>query len=557
MSFNFKFSMSVLDHLGRKLYRNFITVLWEAISNAWDADATCVWIEIDKEKWDFMVIDNWIWMTEDDFQNKFLKIWYSKRKDWTSKSERWRSRIWRKWIWKLALLSCSREVTIITKTFEWITWWTINNSELDEKIKENNDTWEYTLSPFNLESYKDKIEKIWESWTILHFSQFNDEVRNSIEYLKELIALNFRFSLYDKDFKIFLNDEEISFSHLKKLADNTEFIRKININKDNQDPYFQLLWDIKKSSDISIDWLNISWFIASVKKPSDLKILWTGEKTTIDLFVNWRIRDKDILRHIPTSRLVENYLYWQLSFDQLDDWNNEDVFTSNREWIINNDPQYQEFLGIIKSTIVNKILSDWDDWRIENREDWDPENETKITKKQRKSKELFNQIVKEYVPVKKNKENNHEDKNIVEEWIEELSSDAEHNFFSYWDCFVSENLLRKYIEYKNIKLSSESIWQANEYKKRESKNKNKWNISIQLRQKFSDIYYLDMDWLANLIDKQNSDQAWLNRSANEYKPMRDAMAHTALLTDEAKYRLHSVFDNIKWRIIDLLNGLVN
>jgi len=56
-----------------------------------------------------------------------------------------------------------------------------------------------------------------------------------------LIALNFRFSLYDKDFKIFLNDEEISFSHLKKLADNTEFIRKININKDNQDPYFQLL----------------------------------------------------------------------------------------------------------------------------------------------------------------------------------------------------------------------------------------------------------------------------------------------------------------------------
>ena len=259
-----------------------------------------------------------------------------------------------------------------------------------------------------------------------------------------------------------------------------------------------MLWDIKKSSDISIDWLNISWFIASVKKPSDLKILWTGEKTTIDLFVNWRIRDKDILRHIPTSRLVENYLYWQLSFDQLDDWNNEDVFTSNREWIINNDPQYQEFLSIIKSTIVNKILSDWDDWRIENREDWDPENETKITKKQRKSKELFNQIVKEYIPIKKKKEVNQKDNNIVEERIEELSSDAEHNFSSYWDCFVSENLLRKYIEYKNIKLSSESIWQANEYKKRESKNKNKWNISIQLRQKFSDIYYLDMDWLANL-----------------------------------------------------------
>lgn len=554
MSYNFKFSMSVLDHLGRKLYRNFITVLWEAISNAWDADATCVWIEIDKENGNFMVIDNWIWMTEDDFQNKFLKIWYSKRKDWISKSKKWRSRIWRKWIWKLALLSCSREVTIITKTSEWITWWTINNIELDEKIKENNDTWEYILSTYNLENYKDILKKIWESWTILHFSQFNNEVRNSIGYLRELIALNFRFSLYDNNFKIYLNDEEINFSHLKKLADNTEFLRKINMSDFNQDPYFWLLWNITKSSNITIESLKISWFIASVRKPSDLKILWTGEKTTIDLFVNWRIRDKDILRHIPTSRLVENYLYWQLSFDQLDDWNNEDVFTSNREWIINNDPKYQEFLSIIKS-IINRILSEWDDWRIENREDWDPENETKITKKQRKSKELFNQIVKEYVPEKK-KENKQEDKNIVEEWIDELSKDAEHNFFSYWDCFVSENLLRKYIEHKNIKLSSESIWQANEYKKRELKNKNKWNISIQLRQKSSDIYYLDMDWLANLIEKQDLNQAWLNRSANEYKPMRDAMAHTALLTDEAKFRLHSVFDNIKWRIIDLLNDLV-
>lgn len=554
MLYNFKFSMSVLDHLWRKLYRNFITVLWEAISNAWDADATCVWIEIDKENWNFLVIDNWIWMTEDDFQNKFLKIWYSKRKDWTSKSAKWRARIWRKWIWKLALLSCSREVTIITKTSGWITWWTINNIELDEKIKENNDTWDYVLSDINIEQYGDKIEKLWESWTILCFSQFNDEVRNSIEYLRELIALNFRFSLYDNDFKIFLNNEEINFSHLEKLANNTEFIRKINLDNDNQDPYLQLLWNIKKSSDITIGWPRISWFIASVRKPSDLKIFWTWEKTTIDLFVNWRIRDKDILRHIPTSRIVENYLYWQLSFDQLDDWNNEDVFTSNREWIINNDPQYQDFLNVIKNAIINKVVFDWDDWRVENREDWDSENEAKLTKKERKSKELFNQIAKEYIPIKKGKEVNQNSGNIVEEWVNELSSDAEHNFSSYWDAFVSENLLRKYIEYKSIKLSEESIRQANEYKVKENKNKNKWNISIQLRQKSSDIYYLDMDWLSNLIEKQDLSQAWLNRSANEYKPMRDAMAHTALLTNEAKCRLHTVFDNIKWRIITLLNS---
>ena len=37
-SFTFNISLSVLNHLGRNLYRNFITVLGEAISNSWDAD---------------------------------------------------------------------------------------------------------------------------------------------------------------------------------------------------------------------------------------------------------------------------------------------------------------------------------------------------------------------------------------------------------------------------------------------------------------------------------------------------------------------------------------
>ncbi len=47
--FSFLISLSVLDHLGRNLYRSFMTVLGEAISNSWDADAENVWIYIDKK----------------------------------------------------------------------------------------------------------------------------------------------------------------------------------------------------------------------------------------------------------------------------------------------------------------------------------------------------------------------------------------------------------------------------------------------------------------------------------------------------------------------------
>ena len=76
--FTFDISLSVLNHLGRNLYRSFVTVLGEAISNAWDADAENVWIYIDKDANSFVIKDDGQGMNAEDFQSKFLKIGYSK-----------------------------------------------------------------------------------------------------------------------------------------------------------------------------------------------------------------------------------------------------------------------------------------------------------------------------------------------------------------------------------------------------------------------------------------------------------------------------------------------
>jgi HSP90 family molecular chaperone len=84
--FTFEISLSVLNHLGRSLYRSFATVLGEAISNSWDADAKNVEIYVNKDQDNFLIKDDGIGMTAEDFQNKFLKIGYSKRKDGTKSS---------------------------------------------------------------------------------------------------------------------------------------------------------------------------------------------------------------------------------------------------------------------------------------------------------------------------------------------------------------------------------------------------------------------------------------------------------------------------------------
>ena len=136
--FSFEISLSVLDHLGRNLYRSFITVLGEAISNSWDADAKTVWIVVDKED-NFLVIkDDGDGMTADDFQNKFLKIGYSKRKDGSTTTRNGRPYIGRKGIGKLALLSCAKKISVISKTVKSdYVGGVIDNTDLDQAITDD------------------------------------------------------------------------------------------------------------------------------------------------------------------------------------------------------------------------------------------------------------------------------------------------------------------------------------------------------------------------------------------------------------------------------------
>ena len=166
----------------------------------------------------------------------------------------------------------------------------------------------------------------------------------------------------------------------------------------------------------------------------------TEERVGIDLFVNGRLRERDILKHIPTARVVESYLYGQVHFDALDDAT--DRFTSSREGIVAADPKYTKFLVAFRKTIL-KVVEDWDKWRIKHREEGDPHN-PRLTKKQRASLGLYGAVSKEYGLARGSV-----NRGTVGGWVAELSSDAAFNFESYADCFISENLVRTFINDRN------------------------------------------------------------------------------------------------------------
>ncbi len=449
------------------------------------------------------------------------------------------------------MLSCAKKISVISKKKgENYVGGLIDNSELDKAITDDLSPKNYSLEQYKGDGFKN-YTKGHTQGTIIYFEEIHDGIRNSFDFLQKNIALYFRFSLLDKAFNIYLNGEKITHKHLSELVSKTQFLWEIGKNNDPLIDEIKRIFskdsDLHRSKEITLT--GTKGFVASVVKPRDLKITSTDERVGIDLFVNGRLRERDLLKHIPTARLVESYLYGQIHFDKLDDLK-VDRFTSSREGIVADDSEFRKFLDKLRKELA-VILEDWDKWRLELKQDGDPDNE-RLTPKERASRGLFNSVSKDFELPKGTK-----GKGRIDGWVDDLSNDASFNFSSYAECFVSENLVRKYIKEKKTAISKEAKSTVAEYKKREKSAKDAANISIELRQIKDDLSYLDMSGLANLADKPDPNKpksAALSRDAVEFKPMRDAVAHTALLTDAAKTKLSTVRENIKARIKTLLSG---
>lgn len=552
--FKFNISLSVLNHLGRNLYRNFATILGEAISNSWDADADNVYIEIKDNS--FIIRDDGLGMDSEEFQNKFLRIGYSKREtsnDWKTPKKK-RSFIGRKGIGKLALLSCSKVVHILsTKDGKEFTGGTINNKELDNVIEEDAKKPSYEYSVYNLKSLEPSIideykKELSKKGTIIIFNDINDDIKKEVEKVEELraiIALYFRFSLLDPDFKIHVNNTQIGLSDVQSLIDATEFVWRIGKVEDA----FLTAIETKAIEKINItnNIKNFKGFIASTVKTGDLKIKDVKEKVGIDLYVNGRLRANNIGKEQlgeSSTRVVWSYLYGQISFDTLESQGEEDPFTTSREGV-KLTKKYEDFINSL-TPIIKQILSDWDKFRRKHRQAGDPDN-TSIPLKQRRIEEAVNLTIKE------------DYKKADEKFIEPIRQEAIFNSSAYIDCFISENLLRKYI--KKEGLDKSFITEIRDYiddmKAKEVKNKINARLSINISQSSDDINYVDMDGLAITIDPRGkgggTDPNFIDH-AKTYKPIRNAVMHTALITDEAKRDLKRTYDNIKTRIADIIDG---
>lgn len=551
-AFKFAISLSVLNHLGRNLYRNFITVLGEAISNSWDADAKNVWVNIDWENKHFLVVDDGSGMDAEAFQNRFLKIGYSKRKENGNQTDRGRPFIGAKGIGKLALLSCAQRVTILSKTGSSASiGGAIDNTGLDAAIQNDLVPEDYPLEAPDAGISDQNFESS-ANGTLLKFEGASVLERVSEDQIRKLLAMNFRFALIDTDFRIWVNGSQISVNDLKALAEKTQIIWRID---DFSDEFLEICNNVQRTSKAPATNLKIKGYLATVEKPSNLKVRGAAgdERATVDLFVNGRLREKNLIRHFPTQRIAESYLYGQIHFDEMDG-DGDTPFTSSREGVVESNPQYIALCDYMRKEFLPLVIDEWDKFRLELGKQGDEENPRK-TKRERGASNLVAAAEEEYF----DDDATEGAQNEVDQWLTALRPDAEFNVSAYVDCFLSENLVRKFISHTGKALTAPAQTDVNDWKTREQNRKNEAGIGFDIRKNSDDLSYLDLDKLAHCAEGANpgNNNPSLHKDAISFKPVRNAVGHTGLLTQVAKNHLNVTFENIRARVKYLLKNIGN
>ncbi|MFA5747005.1 MAG: ATP-binding protein [Candidatus Paceibacterota bacterium] len=562
--FEFEFSLDILNHLGRGLYRSFATVIAEAISNSWDAEATKVEITINEGS--LVVEDNGKGMDSKDFQEKFLKVGYSRRLDGSNKSKR--NVIGRKGIGKLAMLSISEKVTIISKKKgSEITGGKINNPELDKRIKQDG---RYSLENISDAEKRKLFSKNKISGTKIIFERIKAN-SNGEEIIRKYLAtqFNFIFSLQKNDsFKIIVNKKEVTEADLKTLDENTQFLWFLGSEDKKRIDRYKNLDKYKVIDNTSFkfgkDNIEVKGFIASVKEPKHLLLRGSGGdfRASINLFCNGRLRQENLFQEITSKRITEEYLYGEIHVDGFED-EEIDRFTSSREGIIKDDPLYQIFLRELRK-IQNVILADWTPWRGEFKDEGDIEAGL-MPKYERRLQDSKNWREKDF----ENKiDENISDKSIKKTLKDKLRNLSYKNTQVYQDLFILENILREYIKIKKIeenyfdekndeeKTIIDSIKSIRGLRKQDEE---RHALKGKIVKEEHYLNYADLSCLGEIIDifiKKNEKKPTpkkyrkeLSSDAKEINPIRNPIMHTNEITDDVLQ-----WDKIK-NVIDYIERL--
>lgn len=351
--------LNVLDHLGINLYSNIAAVLTEAVANAWDADATEVHITIDLEDGHDLIeiSDDGIGMSINDMNTKYLHIGYRRRKTGQDATPGGRPVMGRKGLGKLSLFSIANVIEIQSIKDSEQHGLTLNTDDIRYAVETTKA--DYCPPPLPLESLN--VTK----GTIIRLRKIKRKrIVNQMASLRQQVSRRFSVIGEKYNFSVFLNNEPITINDRGELKaaqfvwtfgeEAIEFPSPNNIQKqfvlEQNDESWNSSW-------------KITGWMATSHKPKDLEST-AGNLNAIVVLARGRLMQENILDKLNDGRLFTKYLTGQIQADFLDSTPENDIATSDRQRMQEDDPRYQKLLSFLKKQL-SIIEHQWSEARKE------------------------------------------------------------------------------------------------------------------------------------------------------------------------------------------------
>lgn len=357
--FRMTISLDVLQHLGIGLYSNIPAVLSELVANAWDADAKKVEITLDRDTPAIEIRDDGHGMSADDINDKFLTIGYQRRIS-HAKTPDGRDVMGRKGIGKLAAFSIADRVEVHTSDGTTASGFGMNTDDIRA----------CAADPKKPDYFPDPLASAIDTetpGTLVKLTALRKQLSWTGPYLRRRLARRFSVIGPARGFAVSVNGEPIALAdrdyfaelefiwHFGEPASDWDFSRAPSGDSAGNVPAEVVLESGDDGPSIRHA---VRGFIGTVRKPGNLDDV----NNAIVLSARGRLIHEDMLPEYRQARVYTEYVVGEVIADFLDDDDGEDIVTSGRQRVQQDDPRYMAVRNVVNEAL-RLMRDEWDQKR--------------------------------------------------------------------------------------------------------------------------------------------------------------------------------------------------
>ena len=329
-------SLNVLRHLGFGLYSNIAAVLSEVVANSWDADAEHVRIAIDANGGRVTIEDDGHGMTIEDANQKYLVVGFERRKTEGRTPTLGRPVMGRKGIGKLSLFSIARAVEVHSVRNGEKHGFIMDSDEIEARIRDGREARYY---PRAVEPSVVDLDL----GTRIILTKMKRRLQWTGRSLRRRLARRFNIIGSQHQFEIELDGQPITIED-REYQDKLQYIwtfGDIGISCRNAAKNIEhsevRSGDMDGHPDLPID----GW-IGTASNAGQLKDSDTNESINkVVIMVRGKLAQEDILEEFGEGGLYTKYIFGEIHANFLDLDDQEDIATTSRQRLIEEDPRYQ------------------------------------------------------------------------------------------------------------------------------------------------------------------------------------------------------------------------